>query len=109
MPNICFEYLYRDASNYKNWGEVIFPAEHDLDLVELESKLREALLDKTFFDAEKAGLPTLYFDNWHESQDVTWHEFSELSTTTQPATTGGSVDALIARLNRNNTFVKKDR
>jgi hypothetical protein len=96
MANICFHYVYRDTSNYKNWGEVVFQASEDLPLNELEQKIRAALIDGEFFYAENANIPTLYFDIWRESQDVTWHAFSGLSTTNEPATVEGTIEQAIA-------------
>lgn len=105
MPNICLEYLYRDASNYKNWGQAVFLAESNATIAELDNKLREALIDKTFFSAKKSGVPALFFDDWKETDDVTWHEFSELSYTNLPATIYGTIEALIAMLNKNNALL----
>lgn len=57
--NISFEYLYRDGANYKNWGEVIVEATPGLTIPELESQIREALIDGEHFVAEDANVPTL--------------------------------------------------
>lgn len=73
-----FEYLYRDAGNYKAWGELL-----------LEGKLSDAdtaLLRNRFdggelFIAEQIGVPTLYQKLWSEcgsgpsEDDHGWHEF----------------------------------
>jgi hypothetical protein len=59
--NICFEYLYRDGANYKNWGEVILKPTLGLDLAETDSQIRRALIDGEYFVAEDVKIPTLYF------------------------------------------------
>ena len=98
MTNVCFHYLYRDASNYKSWGEVVFESAQNTNLDELERKVRSALIDESFFTAEEVGIPTLYFKNWNQLQDVTWHEFSGLTSTDSPSTMEGSIEALITLL-----------
>jgi hypothetical protein len=37
MPNIKFNYLYRDGGNYKNYSSVIFRNPTNTDLAELEA------------------------------------------------------------------------
>lgn len=44
MNNIKFNYLYRDGSNYKSWGEVIFLNPENLAVNEVEVKLLNAFL-----------------------------------------------------------------
>jgi hypothetical protein len=98
MTNFCFHYLYRDASNYKNWGEIVFKSAENANLEELENRIRSMLIDEKFFTAEEVGIPTLYFKDWSRLQDVTWHEFSGLSSTASPSTVTGSIESLIALL-----------
>jgi len=43
MPNIKFNYLYRDAGNYKHYGSVIFASPNDLSLLEIEIIIRAKL------------------------------------------------------------------
>lgn len=79
--NIRFEYLYRDAGNYKNWGDVVFSNKNDHDAEWLEQKAREVLIDSDFFVAEKARVPTLYFDEHIERLDHDWHQFESFMVT----------------------------
>lgn len=75
-----FEYLYRDASNYKAWGSLVLEGSHEShDLEILESKLEAG----SFFKAEQLGIPTLYSELWQYSNgptndDHVWHEFHSL-------------------------------
>jgi hypothetical protein len=96
--NVCFEYLYRDAANYKNWGEVILEAEIDTDILEIENKVRDALIDGEFFVAENTELPTLYFQNKKSEDDHGWHEFSAVSLTDKSPTVRQTIDSLIRAL-----------
>lgn len=75
--NTSFSYLYRDAGNYKQHGEVVFrgtftPAQ--------EKALKAALEDGEFFNAKAVGVPEVFFDNCGED-DHGWHEFGGLSGT----------------------------
>ena len=44
--NIRMDYLYRDAGNYKNWGEVVFSNPSHLPLNHIEKMATEALLER---------------------------------------------------------------
>ncbi|MBI3283544.1 MAG: hypothetical protein HYZ65_01650 [Burkholderiales bacterium] len=62
--NIRFSYLYCDAGNFKNFGEVVFANPNNLPLEELSAKVKQALLDGMFFDAYAVGVPELFFDDY---------------------------------------------
>lgn len=94
VKHMVFEYLYRDAGNYKAWGELLLEG----DLCEAEIARMTARFDSgEFFIAEQIGIPTLYELFWQQCQgspsaeyDHVWHQFSDI----RPAT-----DADIERLN----------
>ena len=44
MPNIKFSYLYRDAGNYKNYGEVIFANPDEMPIEEVEILIKSKLI-----------------------------------------------------------------
>jgi hypothetical protein len=44
--NIRFEYLYRDAGNFKKWGEVIFSNKNNRDANDLEKQAKSVLIDR---------------------------------------------------------------
>jgi len=44
MINICFNYLYRDYSDYKNHGSIIFSNPNNLSLEEIEAAIRDLRL-----------------------------------------------------------------
>ena len=84
--NVSFEYLYRDAGNFKNWGEVIFSNKSNYDTSYLEKQVRTALIDKEFFVANEAEVPNLQFQEFIESLDHGWHEFYSFQLTTDRQT-----------------------
>jgi hypothetical protein len=75
-----FEYLYRDASNYKAWGAILLsgrPAPNDIEV------LRACLESGDYFVAEQVGIPAVYKELWDlsggpTSDDHALHEFVAL-------------------------------
>jgi hypothetical protein len=75
-----FDYLYRDASNYKAWGSLLLEGSVTKEDIEV---LRARLDGGEFFIAEQVGVPTLYAELWKLSNgpsddDHVWHTFHEL-------------------------------
>jgi hypothetical protein len=79
--NIKFNYLYRDAENYKNWGSVIFENPTKESLVEIDKKIKQGLIDSEFFIAEDVDIPTLYFSSYLDEIDHQFHEYSSIEFT----------------------------
>jgi hypothetical protein len=75
MPNIKFNYLYRDGANYKKYGSVIFANPNDIELSEIETLIRSKLIDGEWFYADEWGLPELFLETFDCGVDPTWHEF----------------------------------
>lgn len=73
--NILFEYLYRDAGNFKLWGEVIFSNKNNHDAKWLEQQARNVLISTEFFIGEKADIPILQFKEYIKALDHDWYEF----------------------------------
>ncbi|MDP2142183.1 MAG: hypothetical protein Q8L20_15350 [Gammaproteobacteria bacterium] len=84
--NVCFEYLYRDAGNFKLWGEVVFANKEGLDIDEIESKIRNSLIDGEYFYASKIGVPVLRFEKLVPAMDHDWHEFVGVAESTNDVT-----------------------
>jgi len=77
MAQTVFEYLYRDAGNYKAWGHVVLTG---LVSADDERALREHLDSEVFFVAESVGVPSLQRELWALSggpteDDHGFHEF----------------------------------
>ncbi len=96
-----FEYLYRDSSNYKVWGELRLSGSASSND---EAKIRSCLESEELFVAEQVGIPVLYKELWllsngPTSDDHAYHEFVAL----RPATSaedlsvplGGSLSQLL--------------
>lgn len=79
--SIRLEYLYRDAGNYKNWGEIVFANRNGHDVASLEEQARSVLIDGDFFVASKASVPDLHFDEHIGHLDHDWHQFDSLTAT----------------------------
>ena len=86
-------YLYRDASNYKQYESVVV----DLEGVEspevVESMLRDRFTDLQVwpdvlhFRPEDLGWPTAYFEDHDESEDdLGLHEIEAIAKTAKPVT-----------------------
>lgn len=77
MNNIKFNYLYRDGSNYKSWGEVIFLNPENLAVNEVEVKLLNAFLPDKQFTANQISVPEkfLFTNGKFTEYDHCFHEF----------------------------------
>lgn len=76
MTMTLFEYLYRDAGNYKAFGSLAL----DGVLSEKELERVRTMLDDGLFIAEQIGVPPLYQQLYRWSDGPTecdhcWHEF----------------------------------
>jgi len=82
-PNIHFVYMYRDASNYKQHGEVILSNDSLLTVEEVDQKIRSFLSDDLFFIARQVQVEERFFDVVSED-DHPWHEYVSVKATTNP-------------------------
>lgn len=82
-PNISFLYMYRDASNYKQHGEVILPNETQLTVEEVDQQIRSLLSDGLFFIARQVQIEERFFAVVNED-DHPWHEFVSVEATAHP-------------------------
>lgn len=81
--NIRFVYMYRDASNYKQHGEVILPNETQRTVEEVDTQIRSLLSDGLFFIARQVQVDERFFAVVSED-DHPWHEFVSVEATTDP-------------------------
>lgn len=83
--NTIFNYLYRDASNYKNWGSVTFQGEYT---PEQEGRMKNAFDMREFFIADQVDVDEVFFTYGELSKedDHCWHEFDSLELTNEEAT-----------------------
>lgn len=80
--NISFQYLYRDASNYKLHGEAIFTNMTGLSLEGVEKRIRACLQDGEFFIACQIHIQEHFFDVLY-ADDHPWQEFARVVLTAE--------------------------
>jgi hypothetical protein len=87
VANIRFNYLYRDGSNYKSWGEVIFSNPENLAINEIETKLLDALLPDKQFIADQVHIPEkfLFVNGKFTEYDHCYHEFDGVEASEEKA------------------------
>lgn len=73
--SIHFEYIYRDAGNYKNWGSVVFANPSNFSADRVQQIISSALGQWGFFSAAEAGLPDLHFSGRDAELDLPLHEY----------------------------------
>lgn len=83
--NAKFEYLYRDASNYKFWGSVVFANPSTMSLGEVEERIRRLLDSQELFIASQIRLPEAFpFEIGQPTEDDhCYHEFASIKPTTE--------------------------
>ncbi|HEU0130799.1 MAG TPA: hypothetical protein VFQ85_07390 [Mycobacteriales bacterium] len=93
--NTRVEYLYRDASNYKQYGHEVFAG---AITAEQRTSVLAALDEGVHFLAEQVGLPPLY-ERWstHYPDDDPWHELVSLEVVGDPPTREETIAAFTAR------------
>lgn len=82
--NIKFIYLYRDSSNYKDWGEVVFSNDKEIDINNTSKEIISYLNSGEFFIAEKISVPIL--DLYADDFNFGYHEFSKIEYTDESPT-----------------------
>jgi len=76
-PIIRFNYLYRDAGNYKAWGEIYFSNPDKLELKSIDKQLKRAFDQEVLFIAHQIGVPEvfLYKEGGLNTNDHCFHEY----------------------------------
>ena len=84
--NVKFVYLYRDGANWKNWGEVIFSNNGALSAIDIDSSVRQWIVEQEVFVAHQARVPELFPAPQDLSiHDHCYHEFHAAEATLEPA------------------------
>lgn len=88
MANIRFNYLYRDGSNYKSWGEVIFLDPENLTVNEITARLLDAFLPDQQFIADQVSIPEkfLFINEKLTRDDHCFHKFDSVEICEEDAT-----------------------
>jgi hypothetical protein len=98
MPNIKFNYLYRDSATYKKYGFVIFSNPNNIEISEVEILIHSKLIDGEWFNADEWGLPELFLDTFDYRVDPTWHEFESVKYTNKTANQSITIKELLEKL-----------
>ena len=77
--NILFEYLYRDASNWKQHGKVVFTKTDEISSANIEARILAYLEDSEWFIAEMVDMGTCFIGYHNSEDDHHWHEFEMVS------------------------------
>ena len=93
-PNIIFNYLYRDGSNFKQFGSIIFTNQNNLSIEEINSILSSQLIDEEYFDHKKFGIPSLFFKN-RNVDDHNWHEYQNIEITDENPTDKRTIEEFL--------------
>jgi hypothetical protein len=90
MNNIKFNYLYRDGSNFKSWGEVIFSNPENLSVDQIEERLTKGFLTDKLFIASQISIPEVFLFNKGQFSefDHCFHEFDYVEICMQNPTDG---------------------
>lgn len=99
--NLQFHYLYRDAGNYKQFGQIILSNPNGLTPEEATMQLKKGLIDGEFFYAEEVHVPPIRFDEYDPELDHQWHEFEKFTRTDHPVTSPVSVEIFLKRFRKN--------
>ena len=78
MNSIKFNYLYRDAGNYKNYGFQVFKNPDNLPVSMIENKLAATFFEGLLFIANQIDLPELFHEDYPTIDDVSFHEYAGL-------------------------------
>lgn len=90
--NIKLNYEYRDAGNYHVSGYEIFSNPDCLSLIEIESKIKAALIDSEFFDPSDWKVRRLKHDDWIPELDHTWNKFESIEYSNEANTISMSIN-----------------
>ena len=95
--NIEFSYLYRDASNYKQYHQVVFANPNNISLEKIQTVINNKLIDGNWFVSKNWNLPDMHFKeySWDNEADHEWHELDCIEETTEHATIEVSIEDFI--------------
>lgn len=103
--NVKFEYLYRDAGNYKVFDFIILSNSRGMSIAEIRRRINEVLIDETYFYPIAFQLPNIRVHKYDPDLDVDWYEFDECSETNQKHTDNRDICELLNSLSKfNKTF-----
>jgi hypothetical protein len=99
MTNTCLQYLYRDTSNYKQYGSFTYPGTADATRVgAFLAALTTPGSGPALFVPEQVGLPNLCEQlPGHYDDDDGWHEITDIVSTPSAPDTDETFEAFLTR------------
>lgn len=95
MPNIKFSFLYRDAANYKTWGEVVFANPENLSAKDIRQTILNSCNPDGGFDPRPWGLPNIRTQPYDPELDHDYYEFESVEESEEYATEARSLAAFL--------------
>lgn len=80
--NIKLIYMYRDAGNYKQFGEIIFGNSELLSVCEIKDAAKIAAFDELWFNPKKINVHPLHAYVYDNDLDHDLHEILDFEETT---------------------------
>lgn len=84
--NLKFEYLYRDAGNYKQFGRIVLQNPTKISPEIAKKTILPHLIDGEFFYPDKIQVPRLEIHDFDFELDHDWYEFEKFSLTDEKPT-----------------------
>jgi len=83
--NINLSYLYRDASNYKQYHQIVFANPDNIPLEKIQTIINSKLIDGNWFVAKDWSLPDMHFKEffWANEVDHDWYELDFIEETVE--------------------------
>jgi hypothetical protein len=88
MSKVKLQYLYRDGSNYKKWGDVVFSNADDLSIESILKSLQQSFPDDGLFIAHQVRIPEVFLAGEYpiNEDDHCFHEFADVEVTLDACT-----------------------
>ena len=98
--NVKFNYLYRDGANYKNFNSVIFKNSKNLQIGDIDARVRSMLIDGIWFFAGNWKIPDMHFKeySWESTIDHEWHEYESVEETLENPTEENDIYEFVNRI-----------
>jgi hypothetical protein len=100
--HIKFKYLYRDASNYKSFGEIVFTNPSGLTIDKITNLIQNNLIDGEWFVPTEWSIPRLHFQQytWDADIDHEWHEFQSVEYSSDSITETRTIDEFMINISK---------
>lgn len=101
MPTLKFSFLYRDAGNYKDFGEVVFANPDHFPLEEFRRQILASCNSDGCFDPRHWGLPNIRTQPYDPELDHDWYEFEKVEETNVYSNDPRTISEFLAQVGQN--------